>query len=395
MIKPIRNEQDHAAAIDRMRELMMSGSGKEDLDEIDVLAAVIEKYERETFAIDAPSPTAAIKLRMEQLDLKARDLEPFIGSRARVSEVLSGKRKLTVDMMRALHSGLGIPYESLMTKEDPQCTDSFIVGQPVLTKLREIGIDVSTEHLSKFLQNAFGERKVAALPRKTRSQRASEKTDEHALLVWQGAVLTKAMKRPPSNTYSQKKIDKQFLISIAKLSVKPNGPVLAIERLSEYGIIVVVMPLLPGTFLDGAVMLLNRETPVIGLTLRYDRIDNFWFTLLHELSHLVRDYELLLSTDHVFFDDLELDSDDEREREADNLAKNCLIPSKFAKKIFRKKYASNEDMENVAAAAGVHTSIAAGRWQKENSNYKKFSRLIVRNTLRDMLAQYQGESSRI
>jgi len=78
-------------------------------------------------------------------------------------------------------------------------------------------------------------------------------------------------------------------------------------------------------------MLLNGKTPVIGLTLRHDRIDNFWFTLLHELAHLVEHYQVLSSTDHVFFDELDIETDDEIEAQADRLAKNSLVPSKFAK----------------------------------------------------------------
>ena len=75
--------------------------------------------------------------------------------------------------------------------------------------------------------------------------------------------------------------------------------------------------MLPGTFLDGAVMLLDGSTPVIGLTLRHDRVDNFWFTLLHELSHLVEHFEILSSTDHAFFDELDIDTDDKLEAEDD------------------------------------------------------------------------------
>lgn len=388
MIKPIKNNQTHEAAKQQMQKLMLSSPSKNTSDEIEVLAVLIENYEKERIVVDAPTPIAAIRLRMEQRNMTPRELEKYIGSRARVSEVLSGKRKLTVDMMRALNAGLGIPYESLMRKEDPSSTDKMEVSQPILTKLKEVGLDLQPEGIGAFLKSAFGEQYAPALNRKTQSQRASGKTDDNALLIWQGAVLVKAARNAPTGTFIPKQINKQFLIAIAQLSTHSNGPLRAIHELSKHGITVVILPLLPGTFLDGAVMLLKGETPVIGLTLRHDRIDNFWFTLLHELSHLACHYEKLSTTNHVFFDELDIDSDDVIEKEADELAKNCLIPSKFAESVFKKAYASNADIAKVSAAAGVHISIVAGRWQKENSNYKKFSRLIERKTVKKMLSDF-------
>lgn len=384
MIKPIKDKKGHQAAKERMEDLIRSPSTEEISDEIEVLAAIIEKYERETIATDTPSALAAIKLRMEQKDLSPRDLEPYIGSRARVSEVLSGKRKLSMDMVRALHAGLGIPYEALMKKEDVGSTDSVEVGQPVLTKLKEFGFDVKMGGIGDFLSSAFGRQHVPRLNRKTRTQRASGKTDQNALLIWQAAVLKKAMQNPPIGEFSKAAVNKQFLRSIAKLSSHPQGPLRAINELSKHGIIVVILPVLPGTFLDGAVMLLNGKTPVVGLTLRHDRIDNFWFTLLHELSHLAKHFEILSSTDHVFFDELDIETDDELEAEADSLAKNSLVPSEFAK-VCKKKFARTEEIAKASEEAGVHVSVVAGRWQKEHGDYKKFSRLIERNTLRAML----------
>ena len=384
MIRPIKNRQDHQAAKERMEELILSSESVDVSDEIEVLATLIEKYERSHIVTEAPSALAAIKLRMEQRDLTARDLEPYIGSRARVSEVLSGKRKLSMDMVRALHAGLAIPYESLMKKEEIGSATAVEVSQPILTKLKDFGFDLNISDIGDFLNSAFGPQFVPTLNRKTRTQRASGKTDQNALLIWQGAVLTKASRKPPIGKFSKIAINKQFLRSIAQLSTHPQGPLRAINELSKHGIIVVIFPLLPGTFLDGAVMLLKGKVPVIGLTLRHDRIDNFWFTLLHELSHLAKHFEILSTTDHVFFDELDIETDDKIEAEADSLAKNSLIPSRFAK-VCKKKFARTEEIESASVEAGVHVSVVAGRWQKENGDYKKFSRLIERNTLRDML----------
>tara|TARA_R110002110_G_scaffold409445_1_gene631763 strand:- start:4184 stop:5362 length:1179 start_codon:yes stop_codon:yes gene_type:complete len=384
MIRPIKSVQDHQTAKERMEDLILSSENKDVSDEIEVLATLIEKYERSHIITEAPSALAAIKLRMEQKNLSARDLEPFIGSRARVSEVLSGKRKLSMDMVRALHEGLGIPYESLMKKEEIGSATSIEVSQPVLTKLKEFGFDLKLADISDFLKSAFGQQYVPRLNRKTRTQRASGKTDQNALLIWQGAVLTKAMRNPPIGEFTSSAINKRFLRSIAQLSTHPQGPLRAVNELSKHGVIVVILPVLPGTFLDGAVMLLNGRTPVIGLTLRHDRTDNFWFTLLHELAHLAKHFDILSSSDHVFFDELDIETDDEIEAQADSLAKNCLVPSKHAR-VCKNKFASTEQIENASEEAGVHVSIVAGRWQKEHGDYKKFSRLIERNSVRDML----------
>ena len=384
MIRPIKGKEDHQTAKARIEKLILMPSSQDVSDEIEVLAALIEKYERSHIITEAPTPVAAIKLRMEQKNLTPRDLEPYIGSRARVSEILSGKRKLSMDMVRALHSGLGIPYESLLKKEGIDSTTSVETSQPVLKRLKEIGFDINASEVDSFLKNAFGQKFLPALNRRTRTQRASGKTDQNALLIWQGAVLTKAMRNPPIGKFSRTTINKSFLRSIAQLSTHPQGPLRAINELSKQGITVVILPVLPGTFLDGAVMLLKGKTPVIGLTLRHDRIDNFWFTLLHELSHLAKHFDILSSSNHVFFDELDVETDDEIEAEADSLAKNCLVPSKFAW-VCSKKFARTKEIEEASEQAGVHVSIVAGRWQKEHSEYKKFSRLIERNTVRAML----------
>src|SRR4029077_14436270 len=95
--------------------LRRPNSGEHD-DEIEVLTTLIEQFEQNHSYIDAPTPVMAIKFRMEEKGLTPRQLEPFIGSRARVSEVLSAKRQLSIDMIRSLHEGLGIPYASLLAR---------------------------------------------------------------------------------------------------------------------------------------------------------------------------------------------------------------------------------------------------------------------------------------
>jgi HTH-type transcriptional regulator/antitoxin HigA len=113
-IKPIRSQEDLTAAFARVEQLWGAEVGSSDGDELEILALLIEKYEDEHYPMPPSDPIDAIKFRMDQQGLTPRDLEPFIGTSGRVSEVLNRKRKLSLSMIKRLHDGLRIPYESLL-----------------------------------------------------------------------------------------------------------------------------------------------------------------------------------------------------------------------------------------------------------------------------------------
>ncbi len=113
-IRPIRTEQDHRAAVARIEVLMSAVPDTPEGDELDVLATLVDAYEAKHHALDAPDPVSAIQFRMEQQQLTRKDLEPLLGSRARVSEVLTGKRPLTLEMVRRVKGGLGISADLLI-----------------------------------------------------------------------------------------------------------------------------------------------------------------------------------------------------------------------------------------------------------------------------------------
>jgi HTH-type transcriptional regulator/antitoxin HigA len=116
-IRPIRINSDHEGALKRIQALMSSKPGTDEGDELDVLATLVDAYEVKHFPVESPDPIEATRFRMEQMGLKRKDLEPLIGSRARVSEVLNKRRGLSLKMIRALHEELDIPLEALIGRE--------------------------------------------------------------------------------------------------------------------------------------------------------------------------------------------------------------------------------------------------------------------------------------
>lgn len=113
-MKPIHTGEEYKIALQRAEELFDSKKGTPEGDELELLLILIDKYEKDHFPIDLPDPIEAIKFRMEQLQMKPKDLADLIGYKSRVSEILNRKRKLTLDMIRKLHVNLNIPTDVLV-----------------------------------------------------------------------------------------------------------------------------------------------------------------------------------------------------------------------------------------------------------------------------------------
>lgn len=113
-IAPIRNEKDYQSALKRLELIFDAKKGSKNGDELEILSILIDRYENENFPIGMPDPIEAIKFRMEQMGMKQKDLAEVVGFKSRVSEILSKKRKLTLDMIRKLHTTLHIPTEVLV-----------------------------------------------------------------------------------------------------------------------------------------------------------------------------------------------------------------------------------------------------------------------------------------
>ena len=117
-IKPIRTKADYRSALKEVESLMTARAGSREGERLDVLVTLVEAYEAKHYRMDLPDPVEAIKFRMEQSGLAAKDLVPMIGRLNRVYEVLNRKRPLTLKMIWRLHRGLGIPAESLIKQAD-------------------------------------------------------------------------------------------------------------------------------------------------------------------------------------------------------------------------------------------------------------------------------------
>src|SRR5713101_2632795 len=322
-VKVIKNEKDYREALNAIEMLMANDPDPESAEgeQLELLSTLVADYESKFFPSTLPDPVEAIKFRMEQADLKPVDLVPFIGSKSRVSEILSGKRKLTVEMMRALEAGLGIPAKVLLGQPEEDETSQYRNWDVrVLKEMKGRGyfgkaaltIQNAGELVRQFFEPVCSPAQLLGMLRQS-SYRSSPRTDRRALAAWSGAVLRKAKKIKVSTKYRKGTVDPNFMRELAKLSTHENGPILAQEFLKKHGIIVVIEKHFSKTYLDGATVLINRDNPVVGLTLRYDRLDNFWFTLMHELAHLALHFEGEVS---FFYDDLDVDSKkDSREKE--------------------------------------------------------------------------------
>lgn len=378
-IRPVRNSEELRAARSRVSELIQINRNGKHSNEIEVLATLIESYEKLRFPIEAPSPVAAIKFRMQQMGLSARQLEPFIGSRSRVSEILNGKRQLSLDMIRSLHQGLSIPYDSLLGKQSIDYEEANgLLSQPldqaIESRLIARQLDV--------LDGQSGQRFGRALHRRTRTSRTASRMDRTALDQWKSAVVAKASNVRLSTSFDPELVSRDFLRRVARTSLRSDWAGKLLHTLRGSGIVFVILPSFPGTYMDGATLVRSDGCPIIAMTLRHDRTDNFWFTLLHELAHVVLHYSLLREEQAAFIDDLEVRSEDAFEIEADRLARDSLVPRAAIESVNWGEDCTQDEIISVAIRARVSVAIAAGRWQQEHANYKKFSRLIERGTVR-------------
>lgn len=215
-------------------------------------------------------------------------------------------------------------------------------------------------------------------------------SDDLLLVAWKARITKLAEDIIIKHDISYKEMDISWLSQLAQLSVNDNGPAKARDLLLQHGIVLVTEPQITGLKIDGVAFLVEG-VPVIGLTLRRDTIDNFWFTLLHEAAHIVLHYRMGLALG--FYDDSDHSSLDEIEKEANDFASSLLIPEDIWKRSPARIAKSSEPIERLARDLKIHPAIVYGRIQKERNNYALFADKVGRGVVRKSLLK-QGENKK-
>lgn len=232
--------------------------------------------------------------------------------------------------------------------------------------------------LLEFIRPAIQDATPALLRQGTR---LGSRFDESALLSWKAQVIWKAREEKPISRPNF--TDLSWLASFREFTLLKEGPALAVEYLKSKGILVVFVGHLPKTHLDGAALLVDHNIFTIALTLRHDRLDNFWFVLLHELGHIIQHKDSGLRSG--FFDDDEVDASDRFEKEADEFAKSVLLPAEIWLSSLVRFTQSADQIEAFAQENRVSPAIVAGWIRRERNDYTVFKELVGYGKVRKVL----------
>ncbi len=374
----------YTAALDELEGLLGKEVPRDDAtrNRIRLLTLLIEDYERRHLPPHEPaSAVEAIRFRMEQQGLSPRDLVKFLGSPSRVSEVLSGKRGLSLSMIRALNEGLGIPADALITNNEVQSRAKvkYTKGGMATLIARRGWLDThAAEAVRVYVEPVVRLSGAAAFRRTSRSTGV----DKEAIVAWTARVYHVGKTMARSSPGIDGNLD-DLLRETIKLSWADAGPRLAVEFLRRHGVPVVIEPPLPKTHLDG-VAIADGNLSVIGLTLRFDRIDSFWFTLAHEMAHLI---VAAGKARQVFVDDLETSATDESERQADELARERLIPASAWRRSPASSLRSPQAAELLARELRIHPAIVAGRVRYESGSYRVLGNMLGQGEVRRLFPE--------
>ncbi len=215
--------------------------------------------------------------------------------------------------------------------------------------------------------------------------RKSSNADENLLALWQVRARSEAEYACLDQEIPAfKGLAKKDLHDLARLSVDPHVVQQLPAALAKLGIILVYVHSLPGMMADGSFFRLSTSHPVIAMSLRFSRVDYFWFTLLHELAHLVLHRDQL--QDPVFYD-VQADEEDAMEKAANRLAKDSLVDRNSWRNCEPKYDTSERAVCAYAEQEGIHPAIVAGLLRKESGNYKLYNRLIQAHDVRKIIFQ--------
>jgi len=396
LMKLIQTPEQYEQVINRISELMVidTDSDQELSDELDVLSVLAEKYEIEHFPLPLPDPISAILFRMDQQGLKQSDLITYMGSKSKVSEVLNRKRPLTLSMIRGLHKGLAIPAEVLLQEQNPNYLselpdvkwESFPISEMInrgFLRISEKLNDVKGQ-AEEFMRDFFEGKNPLELSIDFHRQKpaAEQKCNPYARIVWHMQVLKLARIR--INHFDAHALNDEFFLKLVNLSDYPNGIKLVPDYLNSYGIHFVPLLHMKQMHLDGALLQAEDGNPLIALAFRFDRVDWFWFTLMHELGHLKLHY----NSDKQFFDSFEVDCAEQIENEANHFAEDTLIPPQEWEKI--KSVIDPKKVIEIARTQHIAPEIIFGRIRKERNDFKLFSQFVNKPILHNFDQTIKG-----
>lgn len=345
---------------------------------LELLARLVEDYEKARFKFRKPTPVEAILFRMEEQGLRQKDIAVILGGKNRASEILAGKRGLTLPMIRALHEKLAIPSDLLIGAEDAaHQLDEIELDKTAEKLVANRGWIPTGDSVSDWLKRLMAPAGSPVLLKNTVTFGATARTNRTNVWLWLARVREIADSRTYLHgRYSRDALNADLIKYVARLSWMDKGPRNAKDFLEERGIALVIEPHLPNTYLDGAAMLGRSGAPVIGLTLRENRMDNFWFTLIHELIHI---WKHLDPTKRRAIVDENIEKADETEaieREANDLASEILIPASVWRRSAARLKPSAQSIQALAHELQVHPAVVAGRLRYERKNYSLFSGMV-------------------
>lgn len=392
--KVIKTEDQYETYLSEVETLLSLGTNlpHKFSEHLELLTLLVESYENSKYPIDPPDPIEAIKFRMDQQGLKQVDLVPYFGTKSRVSEVLNRNRPLTIPMIRSLSTGLGISVDTLVgvaTEQQPTEKQEIdwskfptkeMVARGWVDRITGKGAPPIEQQVQQFIRSIgwnFGD----AAFKRTIGGLAYSPTTKYALYAWLARVVQKSRtQKDRVDNFDEALITDSALRELAQLSWFEEGPLLAVEYLQKLGINMVVEPHLNRTHLDGAALKDTDGSPIIGLTLRHDRLDNFWFTLLHEVAHIWKH----VGKEETFLDDLDASTQDSREAEANRIARDSLIPRLAWKRSEVSRKPTEDSIIALSRELKISPAIIAGRVRREKNDHRLFSELVGHGEVRKL-----------
>lgn len=345
-----------------------------------------------------PTPSEFIKAELERHQMLPSDLALVLGvSSQAVGQLLLGRRGISADMARALGEAFGVDAERILSiqkasevatelararKPDPRIakTAKLVSTYPVREMIKRGWIDASNDTLSEQVCRFFG---VSSIDEQPVLAHAAKKTSYDSITPSQLAWLFRAneiAREMVVPAYSESAL-RRAIQRLLELRVEPEEARHVPRTIAEAGVRLVLVQALPGAKIDGACFWLDQKSPVVAMSLRFDRIDNFWFVLRHELEHVLqgdgRDGDIMV-------DDLDISSSDDAlpaiELRANEAASDfCVAKKEFDSWILRKApFFSEKDLIGFSRRIGIHPGIVAGQLRRKINNYRLFSKFLVK-----------------